>query len=381
MHKIILGTRGSELAKTQSLAVARLLEAQGLDVELKIIQTKGDISTRSLVELGGIGVFAAALRTALLHKECDIAVHSFKDLPTAAIPGLAIGAIPAGAAPSDVLCARDSLSLAELPKNSLIGTGSPRRAAQIRAIRPDLQIVDIRGNIDTRLARIKVSGATDKASGIDTASGTDTVDGIDVAGRVDTAGRAKATSDANVAGKGNARLRGDLDGVILAKAGLERLQRCAAITEELDIFPAPAQGRLAVECRSEDAPWKSESALAQALAKINDNAARAAAFAERAVLAGLNAGCAAPVGVKIVDSQLADSQLVAGVFSLDGKERCCAAEKFSSREYAAFSPCEIPQIDAQAAALGQRVAAQLLAQGAGEIANLQAVKARGSGSD
>lgn len=375
MHKIILGTRGSELAKTQSLAVARLLEAQGLDVELKIIQTKGDISTRSLVELGGIGVFAAALRTALLHKECDIAVHSFKDLPTAAIPGLAIGAVPAGAAPNDVLCARDSLSLAELPKNSLIGTGSPRRAAQIRAIRPDLQIVDIRGNIDTRLARIKVSGATDKASGIDTASGTDTVDGIDVADG------AKAISDANVAGKGNARLRGDLDGVILAKAGLERLQRCAAITEELDIFPAPAQGRLAVECRSEDAPWNSESALAQALAKINDNAARAAAFAERAVLAGLNAGCAAPVGVKIVDSQLADSQLVAGVFSLDGKERCCAAEKFSSREYAAFSSCEIPQIDAQAAALGQRVAAQLLAQGAGEIANLQAVKARGSGSD
>lgn len=375
MHKIILGTRGSELAKTQSLAVARLLEAQGLDVELKIIQTKGDISTRSLVELGGIGVFAAALRTALLHKECDIAVHSFKDLPTAAIPGLAIGAVPAGAAPSDVLCARDSLSLAELPKNSLIGTGSPRRAAQIRAIRPDLQIVDIRGNIDTRLARIKASGATDKASGIGTARGTDTVDGIDVADG------AKAISDANVAGEGNARLRGDLDGVILAKAGLERLQRCAAITEELDIFPAPAQGRLAVECRSEDAPWNSESALAQALAKINDNAARAAAFAERAVLAGLNAGCAAPVGVKIVDSQLADSQLVAGVFSLDGKERCCAAEKFSSREYAAFSPCEIPQIDAQAAALGQRVAAQLLAQGAGKIANLQAVKARGSGSD
>lgn len=375
MHKIILGTRGSELAKTQSLAVARLLEAQGLDVELKIIQTKGDISTRSLVELGGIGVFAAALRTALLHKECDIAVHSFKDLPTAAILGLAIGAVPAGAAPSDVLCARDSLSLAELPKNSLIGTGSPRRAAQIRAIRPDLQIVNIRGNIDTRLARIKASGATDKVSGIGTARGTDTVDGIDVAGR------AKSTSDANVAGKGNARLRGDLDGVILAKAGLERLQRCAAITEELDIFPAPAQGRLAVECRSEDAPWNSESALAQALAKINDNAARAAAFAERAVLAGLNAGCAAPVGVKIVDSQLADSQLVAGVFSLDGKERCCAAEKFSSREYATFSPCEIPQIDAQAAALGQRVAAQLLAQGAGEIANLQAVKARGSGSD
>lgn len=375
MHKIILGTRGSELAKTQSLAVARLLEAQGLDVELKIIQTKGDISTRSLVELGGIGVFAAALRTALLHKECDIAVHSFKDLPTAAIPGLAIGAVPAGAAPSDVLCARDSLSLAELPKNSLIGTGSPRRAAQIRAIRPDLQIVDIRGNIDTRLARIKASGATDKASGIGTARGTDTVDGIDVADG------AKAISDANVAGKGNARLRGDLDGVILAKAGLERLQRCDAITEELDIFPAPAQGRLAVECRSEDAPWNSESALAQALAKINDNAARAAAFAERAVLAGLNAGCAAPVGVKIVDSQLADSQLVAGVFSLDGKERCCAAEKFSSREYIAFSPCEIPQIDAQAAALGQRVAAQLLAQGAGEIANLQAVKARGSGSD
>lgn len=375
MHKIILGTRGSELAKTQSLAVARLLEAQGLDVELKIIQTKGDISTRSLVELGGIGVFAAALRTALLHKECDIAVHSFKDLPTAVIPGLAIGAVPAGAAPSDVLCARDSLSLAELPKNSLIGTGSPRRAAQIRAIRPDLQIVDIRGNIDTRLARIKASGATDKASGIGTASGTDTVDGIDV---VDGA---KATNDANVAGKGNTRLRGDLDGVILAKAGLERLHRCAAITEELDIFPAPAQGSLAVECRSEDAPWISESVLAQALAKINDNAARAAAFAERAVLAGLNAGCAAPVGVKIVDSQLADSQLVAGVFSLDGKERCCAAEKFSSREYAAFSPCEIPQIDAQAAALGQRVAAQLLAQGAGKIANLQAVKARGSGSD
>ncbi|GAE77165.1 porphobilinogen deaminase [Cutibacterium acnes JCM 18918] len=138
--------------------VAGLLRSEGLDVNLTTITTHGDTSTASLAAMGGIGVFASAIRAALLEGEADIAVHSFKDLPTGRPLGLAIGAVPARADPRDALVARDGLTLHDLPQEASVGTGSPRRAAQLLAVRPDLTIVDIRGNVDTRLGRVKGLG-------------------------------------------------------------------------------------------------------------------------------------------------------------------------------------------------------------------------------
>lgn len=243
--RIRLGTRGSELARTQSGHVADALRALGHDVEIVIVKTEGDARTGSLVAEGGTGLFAAALREALLAGEVDIAVHSFKDLPTAPVPGLAIGAVPPRELPFDVLCARDGLTLAELPAGARVGTGSPRRAAQLKLRRPDLVTVEIRGNIGTRLARVH--------------GGTGTP--------------------------------GDLDAVVLARAGLARLGRFDVVTEVLDLVPAAAQGALAVEARADDPP------VAAALAALDDRESRVCVAAERAVLAELRAGCAAPLGV------------------------------------------------------------------------------------
>ena len=240
--RIVLGTRGSQLALTQSGHVADALRALGHVVEFRTITTSGDVMTGSLASQGGTGVFAGALRDAILRGEVDVAVHSFKDLPTAPAPGLTIAAIPPRADWHDVLCARDRLSLKRLPAGARVGTGSPRRSAQLRAIRPDLTVVDIRGNVGTRLAR---------------AIGPDA----------------------------------DLDAVVLAAAGLERLGLADAVTDVLDaLLPAPAQGALAVECRAD------ATELIAALAELDDPDTRFAVTAERAVLAELGAGCAAPIG-------------------------------------------------------------------------------------
>ncbi|MBM7825178.1 hydroxymethylbilane synthase [Arcanobacterium pluranimalium] len=323
MTKIRLGTRGSELARTQSEMVAQSLREQGLEVELQIVKTHGDESASSLAQLGGVGVFAAALRCALLDGSCDIAVHSFKDLPTAPVPGLSIAAVPSGVASHDVLCARDGLTLASLPAGATVGTGSPRRAAQIRTLRPDLRLVDIRGNIGTRLARVK----------------------------------------------GHSRIvPGDLDAVVLAYAGLDRLGITDAITEHLTILPAAAQGRLAVECRNTDAPWNSESELAQALANLDDPHARFAAVAERAVLEGLQAGCAAPVGVHCDDSSLRTA-----VFSSDGHKHVSVTLPLP----AISDLATIVERDTAAREFGLRAASSLLQQGAADITDLQASKTRG----
>ncbi|UYY80471.1 hydroxymethylbilane synthase [Arthrobacter sp. YA7-1] len=259
-----IGTRASKLALTQSQQAADQLAAVGgFPVELVRIKTEGDVRTGSLSQMGGTGVFVAALRDALLENACDVAVHSLKDLPTGAAPGLTIAATPKRVDVRDALCARDGLKLADLPAGSRVGTGSPRRAAQLRAARPDLDVVDIRGNVDTRLGRVP---------------------GL--------AGNAEDSP-------------GDLDAVVLAAAGLERISRLDVVTEffETDVMlPAPGQGSLAIECRTADAPGQSDpaegsqGALAQALAALNDEDTRLAVTAERAVLARLEAGCAAPVG-------------------------------------------------------------------------------------
>ena len=243
-----VGTRASALALTQTGLVADQLAAwAGLSVELVRITTDGDRLTGSLVTLGGTGVFVTALRDALLDGRCDVAVHSLKDLPTGQAAGLVIAAIPVREDPRDALCARDQLTLADLPRGARVGTGSPRRAAQLRAVRPDLVVVDLRGNVDTRLRRVA---------------------------------------------------SGDLDAVVLAAAGLARLGRLDAASDLLDpatMAPAPGQGALAVEARAVDVADPS-SPLVRALATLEHAPTRLAVTAERALLARLEAGCAAPVG-------------------------------------------------------------------------------------
>lgn len=263
-----LGTRGSALAVTQSETVADALRGLGHPVDLVRVKTGGDVERGSLTALGTLGVFAAELRTRLLAGEVDLAVHSLKDLPVAPVPGLVIAAVPPRADHRDVLCARDGLTLATLPPGARIGTGSPRRVAQLRALRPDLVYVDVRGNLGTRLARVKER---------------------------------------------------DLDAVVLAAAGLERLGKAQAITDYLPLLPAPGQGALAVECRADDDVTRA------ALAALDHEETRAAVEQERLVLAGLGGGCAAPIA-----ALAAEGMLEAGVFATDGERAARVAVDLGS---------------------------------------------------
>lgn len=245
--KIRLGTRGSTLAMTQSGLMADALVAAGaqrglgVEVELVTITTHGDISRASLVGLSEVGVFVTALRSSLLAGDCDVIVHSLKDMPTAPFDGLELAAIPMREDARDALCAR-GVALADLSAGARVGTGSPRRSAQVLALRSDLIAVAIRGNVDTRLAMVG----------------------------------------------------GDVDAVVLAAAGLNRLGRgdeASELFEPSDVLPAPGQGALAVEIAA-DAP----SELADLVRSLDDRDTRAAVTAERAALAVLDAGCSAPVG-------------------------------------------------------------------------------------
>jgi hydroxymethylbilane synthase len=238
-----IGTRGSVLARTQAGTVAAALEAaSGVAVELITVRTLGDDHPGPLAAMPQPGVFVSALRDALLAGEVDVAVHSMKDLPSAPTPGIALGAVPVREDPRDALVSADGVGLAGLAPGARVGTGSPRRAARLRALRPDLEVVDLRGNVDSRLARV-----------------TD----------------------------------GELDAVVLAVAGLMRIGRASTISETLSpelMVPAPAQGALAVECRQDD-----ESTLAL-LRAVDDRASHLRALAERAVLAAVGATCASAIG-------------------------------------------------------------------------------------
>ena len=280
-QRLRLGTRGSRLALTQSGQVAEALMAAGgggaaaaagkasegsggLGIDLVIVRTDGDGDRTPLRQLGGVGVFAARLRHALLDGEVDLVVHSFKDLPTQPVEGLEVICVPPREDPRDALCARDGLTLADLPEGARVGTGSPRRAAQLLAARPDLEVVDLRGNVPTRLARVRGL----EAVGV----GTD---------------EPVAPSRADAAG--------DLDAVVLALSGLRRLglEHCASEVLDLEtMLPAPAQGALAVEARA----GEDSVELARAVAALDDEPTRLAVTAERALMARLGAGCAAPVG-------------------------------------------------------------------------------------
>jgi hydroxymethylbilane synthase len=242
-----LGTRKSPMAMAQSAAVGRLItERTGAEVELVGLTSFGDVSQADLTQIGGTGVFVSALRKCLLAGDIDLAVHSLKDLPTASVPGIVLAAVPVRGDPRDALVARDGAKLADLPAGALIGTGSPRRAAQLRLMRPDVRPVPVRGNAGTRLAKV--------------------------------------TS-------------GELHAVVLARVGLERIGQLDVITEVFEpdeMVPAAGQGALAVECRDAD------QGLAGLLARVDDPDSHAAAAAERAVLGGLQAGCHAPVGAHAI---------------------------------------------------------------------------------
>jgi hydroxymethylbilane synthase len=295
-----VGTRASLLARTQSEQVAaRLREAFGREVVLVEVTTEGDVSTASLASMGGAGVFVSALRDALLRGDVDVAVHSLKDLPTDPQDGITLAAVPEREDPRDVLVARDGLTLGELGVGARVGTGSPRRAAQLAALGLGVEVVDIRGNVDTRIRKV--------------------------------------TS-------------GELDAVVLARAGLARIGRLDEVTEVLDpiqMLPAPGQGALAVECRSEDASLVDQVRLA-----IDDDRTRAAITAERTVLNLLEAGCSAPVGAlaEVAEGDHGDELWVRAVaLSLDGA--------VAVRRSATGTPDD-------AVGVGQRLAAEMLADGA-----------------
>ena len=294
-----LGTRASALAMAQAGTVAAALGA-----ELVPIVSDGDRSSAPLASLGGAGVFATALRAALRAGEVDVVVHSYKDLPTAPEDGLAIGAVPTRADARDALCARDGLTLDTLPEGARVGTGSPRRRAQLAARRPDLDLVDIRGNIDTRLSRV---GSDDPER--------------------------------------------RLDAILLAAAGLSRIDRSDAATEFLPLerWPtAPAQGALAVETRAGEE---------HRVSRLDHRPTRLAVDAERGVLARLEAGCAAPIGAHaFFDDGL--MFLTARIYRPDGTAQLTSAHAADADD---------PGVAAELAA---RVADELLAEGAADLAPL-----------
>jgi hydroxymethylbilane synthase len=239
-----IGTRASTLARAQSTLVGRAISAaMGAEVELVDVVSAGDLSDRPLAEIGGQGVFVGAVRDALVAGDVDVAVHSLKDLPTGHDPRVSLAAVPVRGDVRDALVARDGLTLGELPAGSRVGTGSPRRAAQLHALGLGLEVVEIRGNVETRLRRVAA---------------------------------------------------GDLDGVVLARAGLARIGREGDITETIDpiqMLPAPGQGALAVEVAASSTKLAAELARA-----LDDESSRATVTAERELLRVLEAGCSAPVG-------------------------------------------------------------------------------------
>ena len=308
MTPLRLGTRGSALARAQSTHVAEAFRAAtGRPVELVEITTYGDTSREHLAQIGGTGVFVTALRDALLRGEVDFAVHSLKDLPTAQPEELALAAVPLREDPRDVIVARDALKFTDLPRGARIGTGSPRRMAQLNAYARshglDIETVPIRGNVDTRIGYVR---------------------------------------------------DGELDAVVLAAAGLNRIGRSDEVTDFLSVdtvLPAPGQGALAIECAADNAE------LIAAISELDDPFTRVAVTAERSLLAALEAGCSAPVGA--LADLLADGQIVKEM-----RLRGVVGTTDGSRTVQLSTTGPVPETYDQAMALGRELAAEMLAQGA-----------------
>ena len=301
-----LATRGSPLAQAQSLlAVAALREADPtLEVELVAVRTEGDADrTTPLHALGGRGVFVRAVEDALLAGEAELAVHSLKDVPTEPVAGLTLAAMLPRGDPRDALVASGGRRLAELPAGARVGTGSPRRRLLVRALRPDLEVAEIRGNVDTRLGKVA---------------------------------------------------SGEYDAVVLAAAGLDRLGRLGEATqlfEAVEFLPSPGQGVITVQCRSDDA-----ATLAR-LRAVDDAATRAAACAERGFLAELGAGCTLPVGAYAQLDPFAPSD--GELLALRGMLGDAATEPVAAGERARFGEAAGPAAEAEA--LGRGLARELLA--------------------
>ena len=303
MTTLRIGTRPSTLARIQSQVVADLLtQALEVTVELVPVISDGDRSIAPLTEIGGQGVFVGAVREALVAGDVDVVVHSLKDLPTFADERVRLAAVPARDDPRDALVARDGLTLGELPVGSTVGTGSPRRAAQLMALGLGVDIVSIRGNVDTRLTKVA---------------------------------------------------SGELDAVLLARAGLVRLGRQGEITETIDpiqMLPAPGQGALAVEVAASPGSLAGDISAA-----LDDSNTRAAVTAERALLRTLEAGCLAPVGALAEVAEGEDGPelwLRAVVVTLDGS--------YAVRQSAVGSIAEPAEV-------GDRLAKEMLAEGADSI--------------
>ncbi|WP_433340976.1 hydroxymethylbilane synthase [Streptomyces sp. CA-253872] len=320
-----LGTRRSKLALAQSGLVADAVrEATGRPVELVEITTYGDTSREHLARIGGTGVFVTALRDALLRGDVDFAVHSLKDLPTAQPDGLALAAIPQREDPRDALIARDGLTLERLPRGARIGTGSPRRMAQLnahaRAHGLGIETVPIRGNVDTRINFVR---------------------------------------------------DGELDAVVLAAAGLNRLGRGGEVSEYLapcTVLPAPGQGALAVECAT--GHTVDGLGIAEALGRLDDPYTRAAVTAERALLAALEAGCSAPVGAladfpegTVTQDQAAQPNDLARQ-TTEMRLRGVVGSTDGAALVQLTTTGHVPSTQAEAEALGAELAAEMLAKGA-----------------
>ncbi len=291
------------MAIAQSRQVADMItERTGRQVEIVGVTTLGDVSRAQLTQIGGTGVFVSALREALLGGEVDLAVHSLKDLPTGPAAGVVLAAVPPRDDPRDALVARDGAKLADLPPGARIGTGSPRRAAQLLGLRGDLRCVSIRGNANTRLGKVG---------------------------------------------------DGELDGVVLAYAGLARIgyaHTATQVFEPDEMLPAPGQGALAVECRDGD------DELTALLEAVTDQASLAAVTAERSLLEALEAGCSAPVGAYAAGTR--QLRMQAAVMSTDGSRVL--------RAHGGVPPTSpSPLIDAWQ--LGRDLAAELLRSGASEL--------------
>jgi hydroxymethylbilane synthase len=307
-----LGTRRSKLAMAQSGQVARTVQqVTGRPVELVEITTYGDTSREQLAQIGGTGVFVTALRDALVRGEVDFAVHSLKDLPTTQPGELVLAAVPLREDPRDVIVARDALKFTDLPRGARIGTGSPRRMAQLNAYARthglDIETVPIRGNVDTRIGYVH---------------------------------------------------GGELDAVVLAAAGLNRIGRIDEVTDFLSVdtvLPAPGQGALAIECRAGNTAQ--DTALIAALGELDDPSTRAAVTAERSLLAALEAGCSAPVGA--LADLLADGQVVKEM-----RLRGVVGTTDGTRMVQLSTTGPVPQTHDRATALGRELAAEMLAQGA-----------------
>jgi hydroxymethylbilane synthase len=301
---IRIGSRGSQLALWQANHIADALRALGHEVSIEIIRTTGDrMQNIAFASVGAKGMFTREIEEALQANTIDLAVHSLKDLPTDLGEPFTLAAIPKRADPRDVLVSERYASLDALPAGAVVGTSSLRRQAQLRARRPDLEYVEFRGNVDTRLAKLK---------------------------------------------------QGKADAIILAAAGLDRLQKTGLIRERFApevLCPAPGQGALAIECRAGD------QSMHAALQPLDDPDTRHAITAERGCLAALGGGCLVPIGAYC--HRTGDEwTLRAVVASPDGRQMICAERTHTDPER-----------------LGEPLARQLLDRGAGAILGLEEKRA------